>query len=228
MANYTTQQQIEAILQRSLTTAEVAYLTILLPAIDSYINEQTGTTFLPTSPDNDVEVYEQGQDDYNNNHSWPNRYYDRNERSGGSTLIIPTMRTVTAVATSTGFPDNFVTVPTSEWVRYPRSGPILALKRNGSWGGPETTVRITGKLGYDSVPTIIGAIAAAMGANAITASSNSAASSGGAYKSEKVGDWQVTYADGASSSSSSSSGVPTISASALETLNGYKRLSRSI
>jgi len=229
MANYTNQAAIEAILQRSLTASEITYLNALLPAIDAYINEQTGTTFLPPSPDVDVDVYEQGPDDtnYNNHRSWPNRYYNYNERSGGNTLVIPTMRSVTSVATSTGFPDNFVTVPSTEWVIYPRSGPILALKRSGSWGSPETTIKITGKLGYSTVPSIIGAIAAAMGASAITASSNSAASSGGAYKSEKVGDWQVTYSDG-DSSSSSSSGVPTISASAFETLQGYRRLSRDI
>lgn len=227
---YTTQAQVESILQRSLTALEVTYFTQLLPAIEAFINEQTGTTFGPLSPDNDVTIYENGQDDYNN-HSWPNRYYDRSDSySDNGTLVIPTMRSVTSVATSTGFPDNFVTLDPNSWVVWPRSGPILALKRGGSWGDGDTTIRIVGKLGYPTVPADIEAIAAAMAASAVIVSTNSLASSGGLYKSEKVGEWQVTYGgtDSSSSSGSSSNGAPSISSEAMATLSGYKRLSRSI
>lgn len=43
--SYTSQSQIEKYLQRSLTSDEVSFLSTLLPAIDSYIDNRTNNTF---------------------------------------------------------------------------------------------------------------------------------------------------------------------------------------
>ena len=204
MANYTSQAAIEARIGRSLTASEITYLTQLLPSIDAYINSQTGTSFLPPDPDNDVIIYE--------------------EAECSSTLVIPTMRSVTQVRTSSGFTDDFQVLAADQWRKYPRTGAILALKKNGTWG-EGVTVEITGKLGYATVPADVASIAADLAVSAIIASSVASGNSGN-YKSERVGDWQVTYAD--AGSSSSNSGIASISASSLNTLHGYNRLSRSI
>ena len=206
MANYTNQAAIEARLGRSLTSSEVTYLTTLLPAIDAYINSVTGTTFLPPSPDNDVTIYEQAD--------------------CSSTLIIPTMRSVTSVAVSSGFTDDFQALPNTEWRTYPRTAPILALERNGDWGDSDTTVRIIGKLGYLTPPADIMSIAGDLAVSGIVASSVNTTNSGN-LKSERVGEWQVTYSD-ASATANSASGINSISSTSLATLQGYNRLSRSI
>jgi len=198
MANYTSQEAIEARLGRSLTAPEVTYLSTLLPAIDAYINSVTGTTFLPPDPDDDIEIYETAD--------------------CSSTLVIPTMRTITSVAISSGFVDDFVTLDSSEYRKYPRSGPILALQKSGSWGDSDTTVRITGKLGYATVPADIASIAASLAVSDINANINN-------YKSERVGEWAVTYSN---ESDSNETGIGGISASSLSILNSYQRLSRSI
>lgn len=207
MANYTSQAQIEARLGRTLTASEVTYLTTLLPAIDAFINTQTGTTFLPPSPDNDVTIYETPLENSN-------------------MLVIPTMRAVTSVAVSHGFTDDFVAVPGTEWRVYPRTGAILALQKQSNWGDEDTTVRIVGKLGYLTVPYDIAQVAGDMGVSAIVASSVNTTNSGN-LKSERVGDWQVTYAD-ASTTANSASGIASISSASMDILHGYNRLSRSI
>ena len=47
---YTDQQTIEDYLKRSLTADEVAYLAVVLPAVDSFIDNYTGTDWAGTSP----------------------------------------------------------------------------------------------------------------------------------------------------------------------------------
>lgn len=51
MANYTSQASVESILGRSLTTKEASGLSLLLNAIDEFINNEIGAPFeLPDSP----------------------------------------------------------------------------------------------------------------------------------------------------------------------------------
>ena len=47
---YTDQQTIEDYLKRSLTADEIAYLAVVLPAVDSYIDNYTGTNWEGESP----------------------------------------------------------------------------------------------------------------------------------------------------------------------------------
>lgn len=47
---YTDQQTIEDYLKRSLTADEIAYLAVVLPAVDSFIDNYTGTNWAGDSP----------------------------------------------------------------------------------------------------------------------------------------------------------------------------------
>lgn len=186
---YTTTANIAAKLGRSLTTEETTYFSSVLSAgIDAYIERMTGVTFGSTVS---TSVYVQSD--------------------GTSTLVIPTMHDITAVARlkDDGSEEG---VAVDDYYTYPRgANDKLALKHiNGEWE-ENAEYKITGELGYTAVPGDITSIATDMAVYALTENSNN-------YKSEKVGDWSATYAETDT----------TISPESLAILSGYQRLSRSI
>lgn len=186
---YVTEANITSKLGRSLTADESSYfLSVLSPSIDAYINEATGTSFGSTTV---VNVYVEGDD--------------------GNYLVIPTMHDITALA-RVDTDGSEEAIPVDDYRTYPfHADNKLAIKHlNGEWDS-DVEYKITGQMGYKTVPADITAIATELAVNQINSTYNN-------YKSEKVGDWSVTYADNAQFLSSASIGM----------LDRYKRLSRGI
>lgn len=185
MSNYTNQSLIEAKLGSALSASQVAYLAALLPAIDAYINSQTGVSF---GSSEDTVFYVTG--------------------TGTSTLIIPTIDAITSVyRVETDGTETLV--DSSEYRPYPRTSPIYAIKNiNADWE-EDIDYKITAS--EVAVPQQLALVATELAINFLNDSSNN-------YKSEKVGDWSVTYSDVAKS----------MSGDAERILGTYQRLSRSI
>lgn len=187
---YTTQANIEARLGSTLTAEQVSYFNDVLDgAIDSFITFQTGVSFGATA---EVDVYVDGSD--------------------SNMMIIPTMHDIIAVSRVTDSGDEEV-IPVNEYRVYPQGSPITygIRKLNGEWEEGFENYIITGKLGYALVPADIIELATQMAVSSLNAPI-------GNYKSEKVGDWAVTYGD-------SQSGI---TEQMNTTFANYRRLSRSI
>ena len=185
---YTNQADVEARLGTKMTDEQAAYFESLSLSTDAYIERVTGTKFGSTEI---VDVYVDGE--------------------AGPMLIIPTMHDITAVTRIAE--DGAETVlSVSDYRVYPMGAAnTYAIRRiNGEWEDGPDRYKITGVLGYKEVPADIAMVASELASGSIKADSNQ-------YKSEKVGDWSVTYSDSTS-----------VSTDAMTTLNGYKRLSRSI
>jgi hypothetical protein len=123
-----------------------------------------------------------------------------------SVLNIPTMHDITEVNDADG---NEVT----EYLEYPKAkNHTMALRlKSGLWAEGVENYRVTGKYGYGEVPADVKMASTDLAVSTFTEALNN-------YKSEKVGDWSVTY-DTVKKQLS-----PEIDA----VLNKYKRLSRSI
>lgn len=188
---YTTASYISAKLGTTLSADQVDYFTnVLDDAIDSYINRLTDVSFGSTTI---VTVYVDGTD--------------------SNMLIIPTMHDITEVAliNSSGVVEGVVGV--DEYRTYPQgSVDKLAIRKlNGTWAEGFENYKITGQAGYKVIPADIVNAATEMAVNSLNANVNN-------YKSEKVGDWSVTYSEAENSLSAGSEMV----------LANYRRLSRSI
>jgi hypothetical protein len=103
-------------------------------------------------------------------------------------------------------------VDEADYYQYPRGlDDVYALKhKNGQWADG-ATYKITGQLGHKNVPADIVILATELAADQINLNINN-------YKSEKVGDWSVTYSDTAH----------TLSSSAQNTLANYRRISLGV
>lgn len=161
---YTTQANVEAKVG-TLSAEQITYLnTVLIPAIDAYINKETGTVFGSTES---VEIYVSGND--------------------SEMLNIPTMHDITEVSIVDGSTET--TVPSVDYVAYPRSADdkyaIQSLSE--SWEEGFDNYKITGELGLKTVPADIKMIATEMAVNSLSMANNQN------VKSESVGDWSVTY-----------------------------------
>lgn len=188
---YTTTSYIEAKLGRSLTTAQANYFnTVLDNKIDTTINKMTRSVFGSLTP---TTVYVDG--------------------TGTGLLIIPTMNNITAVAkddnnsgTYTDLAaDTYRVLPLAEVNKY-------AIRvTTGTWFIGTENYKITGILGYEDIPADIIDVATSMAIDSLTNNITN-------YKSERVGDWAVTYADV----------NKTLSADQMQIFDNYKRLSRSI
>lgn len=188
---YTTAANISAKLGTSLSADQLDYFTnVLDDAIDSYINRLTGVSFGSTGV---VSVYEDGTD--------------------SNMLVIPTMHDITEVAKMNSNGTVEAVVPVDEYRTYPQgSVDKLAIRKlNGTWAEGFENYKITGQSGYKTVPGDIVNAATEMAINSLNANVNN-------YKSEKVGDWAVTYSEAENSLSAGSEMV----------LANYRRLSRSI
>lgn len=190
---YVTQAQLESRLGRELTSEEADYFdNVLSPAIDAYINDQTSTQFGSTDV---VSVYVGGE--------------------GTSNLVIPTMYNVTEVAEVQDDGSDTV-IPSANYVLYPNGNgadrPIFAVHmRSGSWDQGFSNYKVTGKLGYKLIPADIVGVALEAAFNNFQVNTNGA-------KSEKVGDWSITY-DNVQQG---------LSGASISTLGSYNRLSRRI
>ena len=186
---YTTVANIEAKLGIALTADQIQYFnTVLSIGIDEYINYITGSVYNSISI---VSVYESG--------------------SGSEQLVIPTMYDITAVAQLNGITESIVS--TDSYSFYPRGKNFVYAIRNlnGFWAEGYDNIKITGKLGYPTLPTDIVNVATEIAANEFTQNTLG-------YKSEKVGDWSATYAEGGIELSALSNSV----------MKRYTRLSRRI
>lgn len=188
---YTTSANIAARLGKSLTADQSTYFTSVLDAaIDAYINKITGTSFGSTVS---VEVYVETDD------------------TQGGTLVIPTMHDITSLAKVNNDGTEEL-IPVDDYYTWPRGvDDKLAIKSvSGDWES-DATYKITGELGYKNIPADIVEVATELAVNGLSGNVND-------YKSEKVGDWSVTYAEGEKQ----------LSSSAMTVLNSYNRLSRSV
>lgn len=127
--------------------------------------------------------------------------------TGTNMLTIPTMSEVTSVSH-----DGDV-INESEYVPFPQgSAAKLAIrKKDGTWSCGDENYVVVGKAGYSTIPADITMIATELAVNGLQARTDS-------IKSEKTGDWAVTYAEGEQN----------ISPRSLDILQTYRRLSRSI
>lgn len=183
---YTTQVNVETALGRTLEAAEVTYFTGVL--LPSIENYINTETGTIFGTTADTEIYVSGD--------------------GTDRLVIPTMHSITSVEK-----DDTV-LSTDYWQSYPATAPYLALThKTGTWEEGIDNYTVTGKLGYASVPGDITAIATELAVNYFSSKRDT---TGAAVKSERVGDYSVTYATSSTSEGS------------LMTIQGYKRLSRSI
>lgn len=185
---YTTIELVQQTLGRSLTADEQAYFTGTLAAAIDAYIDKKTDTTF--GGDTETDVYVSGCDT--------------------SMLIIPTMNSITQLKIDGN------TIPSTEYVQFPQgSSETFSLrKKSGVWEKGIENYSVTGKLGYAEVPTDIKAVATELAANYFTGQQ---ASISGA-KSEKVGDWSITYLDSEKALSERSSYV----------LADYMRLSRRI
>lgn len=187
---YTTVAKIQAQLGTTLTSEQSTYFTdVLSPGVDAYINSVTETQFGSVTT---VEAFVSGD--------------------GTDLLIIPTMHTITAVNVVNN-DGTFELVGATDYTEYPRSqNYVYALRKyTGEWSDGFENYRVSGIYGYSTVPDDITQAATDLAVSALSANQEG-------YKSEKVGDWSVTYKDTGFS--------PT--GNTIETLHRYRRLSRSI
>ncbi len=188
---YTTTAKITDKLGTSLTTAQSNYFTnVLNAAIDATINRITGTAFGSTTS---TSIYVDGSD--------------------SSLLIIPTMHDITAVAKLDDNTSTYIALPVADYRTYPQGdlNKYAIRNINGTWSDGLENYKITGKLGFAEIPADIIDIATTMAIDSLGGNANN-------YKSERVGDWAVTYADT----------EKTILTEAMSILESYRRLSRSI
>lgn len=187
---YTTVSNIQDKLGTTLTDDQSTFFTsVLSDAIDTYIDRMTETTFEASDP---TDVYVSGD--------------------GTTILVIPTMNTITAVA-SVDDSDVATVLDTTSYVLYPRSdtNKYSIRRTDGSWSCGIENYKVTGVLGYAAVPSDITLVATELAVISLNQNDNN-------YKSEKVGDWAVTY----------SNLEQTLSSNSTDILNSYARLSRKI
>lgn len=187
---YTTQENIEDKLEAALSQDQADYFTnVLSPAIDAFINQQTETQF---GSDTAANVYVNGE--------------------CSSILVIPTMHTITDLV-KVEDDGTETTISTDDYVTYPQgeADKYAIRSRTGTWDEGFENYKVSGKLGYTAIPADITLVATELAVNALNENV-------GNYKSERVGDWAVTYADTAK----------TLSSDSQQILANYRRLSRSI
>jgi len=186
---YTSEANIAAKLGTALTDEQSAYFTDVLDAgIDAYINRITGTSFGVTLSG---AVYVSGE--------------------GTGTLLIPTMHDITSVARMTDVNAEEL-IPVDDYTTFPRSSDnkYALRKQDGIWEDGFDNYKVTGEMGYKTIPADIVLIATELAVNDLHANING-------YKSERVDQWSVTYGETSNALSDSS----------LVALADYKRLSRS-
>ncbi len=128
---------------------------------------------------------------------------------GSDLLITPTLNNVTEVKYEG------VVIPSSEYTTSPRGKDfVYALHSKNGWSEGFENYSITAKHGFPEVPADITAAATEIAVNYFTG--QQAATSGA--KSEKVGDWSITYLNGEQA----------VSERTRAALRNYRRLSRSI
>lgn len=187
---YTTTSDVQYKLKATLTSDQQNYFdNVVDPFVDAYINRFTETQFGSVAA---TTVYVSGD--------------------GGSNLIIPTMHTITQVdkVENDGTTE---TVASSDYYTYPRGATnVYAIRKiNGSWSDGFENYKISGVLGHSGIPNDIVGVATEIAVNMIQENINN-------YKSEKVGDWSVTYAEVEKD----------LTPASMKILSSYKRLSRGI
>lgn len=191
---YTTQKQIEARLGRDMTESEVAYFTDTLSgAIDLYINRMTGTAF-GTQTTELTNLYVDGTD--------------------SQLLIIPAMSNIDSVTQINDDGSQSTLTLNTDYKLYPSGqSPSLAIRKvgGGNWVEGFENYVIHGNLGYTDIPGDIKVAATELAVLSLNENVT-------AYKSEKVGDWAVTYKEAADG----------LSTATMQTLANYNRLARSI
>lgn len=188
---YTTAANVAARMGISTLSAEQTtyFNDVVSGAVDTIINTRTGTVFGNTAIS---DVYVSGED--------------------SQFLTIPTMYDISAVAEVDDL-DQETGISVDEYVTYPRNetSKYALRKLSGEWNEGFDNYKITGKLGYASVPDDIELVATELAAAGIDQMT-------GAIESEKVGDWSATYAKMEQGLSSDSKAI----------LSNYRRLSRSL
>lgn len=187
---YTTQALIEAKLGTSLTSGQQTYFDdVLDAAIDEYIDRMTNTQFGNVSP---TDIYVSGEDE--------------------ELLIVPTLHTITTVTSLNDDGTDNETI--TGYVAVPRgSADVYALRKTtGTWSDGLENYKINAIIGYTDIPDDIQVVATELAINDIMANTSGA-------KSEKVGDWSITFGD---------NGKQQLSVSSMTILNNYRRLTKDI
>lgn len=174
-----------------MTDDEVNYFANVLDgSIDAYINQQTETVFGGTAP---TDIYFDGNDN--------------------KLIIIPTMHDITSVTHYNDDGTLDTVIDSAKYIVYPSGeNDKYALRMyTDTWDAGMDNYKVTGVLGYTDIPPDITLVATELAVNILSANLNN-------YKSERVGDWAVTYADMHES----------LTADSLAILANYRRLSRDI
>lgn len=167
---YTTSTLISNYLQRSLTANETAFLAILIPAIERWIDKKLGTTFADVAPSD--------------------RFYD----GGVQNLDIDPCKTITAVRSVDYDGDEITEYETRDYVAEPINQTFkreLRL-RSGHWPKGKANIKVSATFTeYEgSVPADIQAVATKIAAEAIVGSSQSSNSD---IASESLEGHTITY-----------------------------------
>jgi len=189
---YTTQTNIEDKLGASLSTHQTSYFNnVLDDMIDTFINNETETLFGSQTA---TTIYASGEDT--------------------SMLVLPTCHLITAVVKLNDDGSEADTLASgTDYLAYPAQGvDKYALKKiTGTWDEGVENYKISANYGYNDIPADIVHVATEIAVNILTMDTNN-------YKSEKVGDWAVTYNDMAKQ----------LTPEAQNILANYRRLSRDI
>lgn len=180
--SYATQETVEGVLGRSLTTSEASALPVLLQSVDAYINGETETVF--GTPVETTKYYDVEPDE-------PSRILDVDAfviKVGENSKDF-TVQYVDA-------DENVVsTVDTSDYEARPRNENVKRYlqRRSGVWGRgcPSTVANIAVKafFGYDTVPADIAYAAAWLAAKQIGSTESLS------LKSESIEGYSRTFAD---------------------------------
>lgn len=190
--SYTSPLLVKAYLKRELTSDESVYLTILLPAIDKWINNYTDSSF--------SEVAE------------TTRYYD----GGANSIDIDPCTDITAVAAIDWLSDPQATLYTyldTEYTAEPVNETVKneIRRRHGCFGNGTNRIAVTAKFSeYDGGTPADIQIAATRIAAGLFNSSSFTDENGNAIKSEDIEGHKIVYGDPSTSISTIGTNDPVV------------------
>ncbi len=113
------------------------------------------------------------------------KYFDGN---GRNSILIDDLLSFTRVELADKYADNFQDI-TDDVIPYPTEAPHFKLIYKGILTSGYQNVKIVGEWGFNSVPKDIEFVSTVLSAGALTEPS-------GAVKSERIGNYQVSYGEG--------------------------------
>lgn len=186
---YTTTALIENYLQRTLTANETAFLAILIPAVQIWIDAKLSTTFDSASE--------------------TTRYYD----GGGTSVDIDPATDITDVdSVNDDLTEGYDYTDLDEYIALPQNQTVKneLLKRDGHWPNGIGNIKVTAKFSdyVGGVPEDIQVVATVLASEVVN--QGMIASSGGNVASESLEGHSITYDTSSSSMDGLASNNPNI------------------